>query len=463
MTTNTGERDALIQEVAEKVRALGGSGVTPEQEQYIKDHVAREFEARGDAKPQRAEPRPDESSLLDGTVWKRLGLGIGDVELAHDLMVAAAAKDTRAKGPNESTRRLVEAARKARAMDTAESGYGSQLVADAEYIPQIWDAAREDYGRVLGLLEQRTMQGPVEKHPVLGAVPKMILASQTTDNVASATAYGTQKVGSQEVTLTAFKLLTHYNYSGEMVEDSVVPFVPLLKQAAAMSAADTADALIINGDDTNAGTGNINLVDANPADTLYYLAADGARHVPLVDNTANRTDHAGAALTYEALMKLPTLMLDRTYQTHWGRPANPNDLVYIITPELDNDVMTLSEVTGAAAGQGTLPNTYEPINGELLRLGKHPVISTINMSLTDGDGTVSTTAGNNVKGQVLCLNPKGLLWGVRRQAQMNVSYEDRYDMWVITMSTRVALGRFTPTGAASGIEWAAVLYDIADN
>src|SRR3990167_9380825 len=114
MTTNTVERDALIQEVAEKVRALGGSGVTPEQEQYIKDHVAREFEARGDAKPQRAEPRPDESSLLDGTVWKRLGLGIGDVELAHDLMVAAAAKDTRAKGPNESTRRLVEAARKAR-------------------------------------------------------------------------------------------------------------------------------------------------------------------------------------------------------------------------------------------------------------------------------------------------------------------------------------------------------------
>lgn len=467
------DKDELIRQVAEQVRALGGDGITPQQEEWIKNYVSAELAAAGDVRGAKPEPRPvDEDKLLAGTVYDRLTYlhrgkqvkySIGDVEMAHDLMVAAKAHRGTLPGPNETTRRIVEAARKARSMDTAESGFGSQLVPDAVYLPEIWEAAREDYGRILGLLPTCQMKGPIEKHPVLGNIPKMILAAQTTDAIGTATAYGTQKVGSQEVTLTSFKLLTHYQYSGEMVEDSVVPFVPLLKRAAAIAAADTADSVILNGDDTNAGTGNINLVDANPADTLHYLAADGIRHAALVDNTNNRTDHAGAGLTYEAMLKLPTLMIDRTYQTHWGRPADPNNLVYVITPELDDDVMGLAEVTNAAAGQGKLPDAFAPLNGELLRLGKHPVISTINMGLTDGDGTISTTAGNNVKGQVVCFNPNGLMWGIRRDATMTTDYRPEYDLWIVTLSTRNALGRFTPTGAASGIEWAAVLYDIANN
>jgi HK97 family phage major capsid protein len=463
MSDNTAERDALIQEVAEKVRVLGGDGVTPAQEQWIKDYVKVEAEARADSRKPTAEPErvTDESKLLDGTVYKRMGMTMGDVELAHDLMTSAARKDSNIPGPNAATRKIVETARKSRAMDTAESGFGSQLVPDAEYIPQIWESAREDYGRIVGLVEQRTMTGPVEKHPVLGNVPKMILAAQTTDNVAAATAYGTQKVGSQEVTLTAFKLLTHYNYSGEMAEDSVVPFVPLLRRACAIAAADTADSIILNGDTTNAGTGNINLDDANPADTLHYLAADGARMAAITDNTGNWYAPSGN-LTYEQLIYLPTLMIDRTYGTHWGRPADPNKLVYVITPELDNDVLGLSEITNMYANIGQLPPTYPPLNGELCRIGKHPMISTINMGLTEADGRISTTGTNNTKGQVLCFNSDGMLWGIKRSVSIEVERYARFDMWAIVMSMRCALGRFTPTGAASGIEWASVLGNVTN-
>jgi hypothetical protein len=231
--------------------------------------------------------------------------------------------------------------------------------------------------------------------------------------------------------------------------------MPLLKRAAAISAADTADSICLNGDTTNAGTGNINLDDANPADTLHYLGADGIRKAAITDNTGNHVT-TGGNLTYEALTKLPTLMIDRTYGTHWGRPANPNDLIYVITPELDDDVMNLSELTNAAASQGRLPDAFAPINGELCRIGKHPMISTINMGLTEADGKISTTANLNTKGQVVVFNRNGLLWGVKRSVQIEVSRQAEFDMWRIVMSMRVALGRFTPTGAASGIEWAAV-------
>lgn len=400
-----------------------------------------------------------ESRALDGTIYERLGMSLADVEFMHDIQDAARAADPRQPGPNEKTRNLVESVRKARAMDTAESGFGAQLVADASYVPQIWDGARESFSRIGALIQSRPMSGPVEKQPVLAAVPDMILVSETTSAIQSATEFGTQKVGTNEVTLTAQTLVAHYNFSGALVEDSIVPLVPLLRTAMSASQGKTMDKLAINGDTTNAATGNINLDDADPDDTSYYLAADGALHAALVDNTANTANHAGAALTYEALVALPSLMLDRTYDMHWGRPDNPNDLVYIGPPELDNDVLTLAEVVAAAQGRGVLPSDA-PLRGELIRIGRYPYISTIALGMAEADGKQSTTGSNNTLGRILCFNPTGMLWGVRRAANVEMERRPGTDQWRLILSTRVALGRFTPTGAASGIEWSACLRNV---
>ena len=59
---------------------------------------------------------------------------------------------------------------------------------------------------------------------------------------------------------------------------------------------------MLNGDDTNAATGSINLDDADPADTKHYPAFDGIRHAGIVDNTGNKADMNGA-ITYAALLK----------------------------------------------------------------------------------------------------------------------------------------------------------------
>lgn len=404
----------------------------------------------------------NDRSMIAGTEWANMRdvqdkpMTPGGLALCHDILLAG--MQFGKKGPSEKLRNFVADAR-ARSLDTAETGFGAELTPDVLYVPQLWADARINYGNIVGLVESRRMTGPTEKQPILAAIPQMIFVGETTDNLGSATQYGTQKVGSNEVTLTAKKLLANYQYSGELLEDAIVPLASVLQQALARALAKTSDSLLLNGDTTNAATGNINLDDADPTDTLYYLAADGIRHAALVDNTANTVNAGGVAMTYRMLTNLPTLMLDRTYDTHWGREGQ---VYYVGTPELDDDVLDLDEIVNSAAYVGQRPE-YTPVRGQLTTIAGKPYISTPAMPLTEADGKVSTTAGNNTLGQVVCFNPMGLLWGVRRETKIEVEREARWDMWAIVMTTRVAVGRASPTGAASGIEWAACLRNILDS
>lgn len=464
--SDTATRDDVIQRVMDQVKAVTAdlSEAQRAQSEAIARTVATEMidakMAESLARDYRAEPDPESDAALRGTVYGRLGMSMADVELVHDVIESSRAVDPRGRGVSEVTRNIVAASRAKRAMDTAESGFGAELVADAVYVPKLWDVARADYGAVLNLVEQRQMGGPVEKQPVLGNVPDMILAGETTGAIGSASEYGTQKVASSEITLTAQKLLAHYNYSGEMVEDSIVPFVGVLNRGLALTMARTADKLLLNGDTTNAGTGNINEDDANPDDTKYFLAADGIRHAFLVDNTANAVD-ASASLTYEKIVNLPTLMIDRTRDMHWGRPASAAGLVYFCNPELEDEVLTLPELmTYQQFGMNaTVFAAGAPLNSEFVRIGRNPMISTIAIKQTAADGKVDT-ADNGTKGTIIALNPAGLIWGVRRQAMIETERRPGTDQWRIILSTRVAVGRYTPTGAASGIEWTAGLYNI---
>lgn len=459
--------DTLVERAAEQVMAkvnhLAENRPDRDEVRAIATEVIEDLR-KNDPEVLRNAYRPEGHTSSDdpirGTIFERMGMDMASVELMHDILEAGTVADKRNKGASAKTKAVVEEARKQRALDTAEAGFGNELIADALYVPRLWDAARNQYGTLMSRVESRPMSGPVENHPVLGVTPTMLYYGETTDAIASATAFTTIKPGSNRVTLTAKKFIGNVNYSGELVEDAIIPLVPLLQEALSRSQAKTMDYWILNGDATNAATGNINLDDADPADTLYYLAGDGVRHAALVDNTANARNVAGA-LSYADLLALPGLMLDRTYDQHWGRPDSPNDLLYVGTPELDNDVMNLDEVVAANANKGMLPEDG-PMRGELCRIGRYPYISHTGMSLTEADGKVSTTAGNNTLGQIACFNTRGLLMGTRRVAQIEVNREPRFDMWEIVLSTRVALGRYTPTGAAAGIEWATVAYNISN-
>lgn len=338
-----------------------------------------------------------------------------------------------------------------RAMDTSESGYGQQLIG-AQYVRELWEGARSE-SRVFALLPTFEMTDPSAYLPVEADLPEMLFVSESTTS--SATPYATSKSGSNRVLVSAKKFVIHQMWSGELEEDAIVPFVPYLRRQAMLALAHYCDSAVVNGDTTNAATGNINSDDADPADTKHYLAFDGIRHVGLVDNTNNQ-DNVNGSLVYDDLLKARGRMVDNTYLFDWGHPTDPQDLVYLADPQTADAIAMLDEVitVDKFGANATV------LTGQVARIGQHPLIVSMTVPLTEADGKVSATPANNTKGQVVVFNRRGFIVGWRRRVKVEAERLPATDQTRLVYSLRFGLGRFSPSGSASGIECADVLFNI---
>lgn len=331
-----------------------------------------------------------------------------------------------------------------RAMDTSESGYGSQLIG-AQYVGDLWSVSRE-LGTIAPLFRSFEMTDPTAYLPVEVDFPEMMFVSESTANNSSN--YSTTKTGSNRVTVTAKKFVIHQMWSGEMEEDSIIPFVPFLRAQAAKSIAYYLDSLILNGDTTNSAS-NIN-DSSDPDDTKHFLAMDGLRHAALVDNTGNLNSTAGA-VTLDDFRKLRALMRSDTYVTDWGRPINRNDLVYITDPYTADYIELLDEVVQASLVAGAGANL---LTGQVGRALGAPVVTSFAQKKSLATGFVHNSAGNNF-GNITAVNVNGGVIGQRRMVKLETERLPATDQTRLVYSLRNGFGRFSPTGAASGIEWAA--------
>lgn len=423
---------------------------------------------------------------LIGTKYARHNLSVLDIEFMYDVLTSAKSRGL-SRGPSEELERTFRAVSDARylsedeirridgqaidgmfpridkrnikayeaafrAMDTAESGYGNQLVG-AQYVGDLWSAARQQT-QVMNLIPSMEMTAPTAYVPVEVDFPELLYVSEST--ASNSSNYTTVKTGSNRVSLDAKKFVTHQMYSGELEEDSIVPFVAMLRGQQAKSLAFYPDSMILNGDTTNAGTGNINLDDADPADTKHYLAWDGIRHAAIVDATGQAHNVAGA-VSLNTLNTLKTLCYDTTYYHNWGFPNMSNDFVYVADVTTAQKIAQLDEVISARIMLGQNANL---LNGQVGSFIGHPVLAVDAMSKTEADGKVSTTGSNNVKGQIVAFNPNGVVWGWRRRVKVETERIPATDQNRIVLSLRAGFGRFTPTGAASGIKWTATAYNI---
>lgn len=472
----------LTRTVAEKMTALDARFSDDVIEEKVRDMVG---ELGADPEFVRS-VRFGKSDGKVGGKYARLGLGVADIEMLHSILTTA--KNTpgiETRGPSEqleaaftavSEGRYVDAVdahaadvrqieemyesgaldtpgfqRAVRALDTAETGYGSQLIG-VQYVADLWAGARAQ-SRVSSLISTFPMSAATAYLPIEADLPEMLFVAENTANNSSD--YSTTKSGSNRVQVDAKKFLIHQMWSGELEEDSLIPLLPFLRRQAQGAIAHYGDSLVLNGDTTNAGTGNINLDDADPADTKHYLAFDGIRHAFLVDATGQGTD-AATVLTYDKLVDLRKACIDRTYLFDWGHPSNPGDFVYVGDPEVVDAIGKLDEViTLDKFGMGATV-----LAGQQARIGQNPLISSIAMSLTMADGKVSTTAGNNTLSQVAAFNRRAFVTGVRRQVKVETERLPGRDQTRLVYSMRTGFGRFTPTGAASGIKSAAGLYNI---
>jgi len=503
--------EELTRGVAEKIQALTGEGGLLNDE-TLETKVRSYFDdllSSDEVVEQMRKIKFSREDKLVGTKYARAGLTVGDVEFLHQYLSAARAVG-KSSGPSEQLEKTVQAISEgryvdvavtrtadydhigemfesgqidqagfhramramtgrydipatggfqsvdswdniARAMDTAESGFGQQLVG-AQYVNELWAGARAQ-SRIFGLMNTFQMTAPTAYLPVEADLPELLYVTESTANNSSN--YDTVKTGSNRVQVDAAKFVMHQMWSGELEEDSLIPFVPFIRAQAARSLAHYSDSLVLNGDTTNAATGNINLDDADPADTKHYLAFDGIRHAYLVDNTGNEVVQGGA-ITYAALTGLRSLGIDATYLHDWGHPVNPADFVYVADPETADEIGDLDEVQTV----DKYGSNATVLTGEVGNIGRNPLIASLAQSKTETDGKVSTTGANNTEGAVTAFNRNGFVVGERRSVQVEVERLPATDQTRIVHSLRMGLGRFSPTGAASGIEAAAGIRDI---
>lgn len=340
------------------------------------------------------------------------------------------------------------------AMDTAESGYGSQLIG-ATYMRDMWMGARAE-SRIFSLFDTFEMQDSTVYMPVEADIPEMIFVGEnTTFEPDGANEYAVTKTGSQRVQVDAKKFIINQVWSGELEEDAIIPWIPYLRRQAQLSLAHYSDSVLLNGDNTNAATGNINLDDADPADTKHYLAVDGVRHAALVDNTANKVS-IGAPPSLNNIFGLKALMIDQTRLMDWGHPTDAADLVFITDPYTADRLLMIDEVLEARLRNGGT----DLFNGEVSRILGHPIINSMAMGLTEADGKLSTTPGNNTLGQIAAMNRRAFKVGWKRRVKIEAERFPGRDQNRLIYSLRFGFGRFTPTGNVNAIEGAAVAYNI---
>ena len=440
-------REQIIEEIAERTRATMGADLTTEQAERVEAIVDKKL---GEMPARKLAHGGEADNVLAGTKFERAGLTPADVAFGAQLL-SMREKKTGERRMSEQTRNIVAALGK-RDMGTDQAGSGDEMIADTLYSGDMMADARAE-SRVASLIRTMPMSGPVQTLPVRAAFPTPILASESQGS--GATLYAAQDINSNRVTVTAKKILWRSIWPTELEEDSLFPLVPFIRQEMADSLAFHLDALVLRGDTTDAATGNINSDDADPAATTWFLAWDGIAHLPLVNVTSNAVS-AATALTYSKLTNLRSLMYDSTYYLDWGHPNNPADLVFVADPVTGDEIADLDEVV-TVQNFGTNATV---LTGQVGAIGANPLISSAALGRAEADGKMSNTGSNNTLGRVLAFNRNGFVLGVRRAPTIEMDSEIDTDQMQIVMSARYGFGIHTPTGANTGAEQAALLYNI---
>ncbi|MCY3778915.1 MAG: phage major capsid protein, partial [Chloroflexi bacterium] len=313
---------------------------------------------------------------------------------------------------------------------STQTGFGDEWVPDL-WSQQIWHKARRD-NTILPLFQSIEMPSNPFELPIEGADPTVYFVPESQDEAHLTLGAGNpipdSKVGSGKVTLNAKKLALRVGFSSELVEDAVIPVLNVYREQAVRAIADAIDNVLLNGDATTAGTGNINSDHAAPPSTAKYLALNGLRHLPLVERTANAVNMNGA----------PTLtkLRETRFKMSGKYAARPSDLAWLVDSGAYSALLGLSEfLTVDKAGPLATAQT-----GQIGFIDGIPVFVSAEMPLTEADGKVG--GGTNSKGQAVCVYRPGWYVGYRRKIAVSVDYLSYYDSYQLTATARLAFVRF---------------------
>ena len=306
------------------------------------------------------------------------------------------------------------------------------------YSANLWEAIRVNTF-VLGKLNPFTFPAGVES---------LVIPLESTDPVFHTVAQGgdpgsttrpapvvpAKAVGTAQVSMTLAKLGSSTVYTGEMVEDAMLPFVPRLRMQIGVAGGEYLESALIDGD-TQTSTANINDAGAStPAATDWFMVTNGFRKSPLITTTANSRD--GGTLSSADFLETLKLMggsginaLDRSKVSFIIDPATHYKALEL------SDIKTRDVFSGATIENGQLTGIYGygvDVSGQMCKA------SAVRLSNSTGEVDQDTTT-NNTKGSILAVRWDQWQMGIRRGMTSEVERVPRYDGWQITSLMRFGL------------------------
>jgi len=294
------------------------------------------------------------------------------------------------------------------------ASYGDEWVGVA-YSGVLWEAIRQETRIVSMLPTIEVPQGaesvviPLEStDPIWYKVAQATAMSSNPGGIPTNTVTAS-RVGSAAATMTLSKLGARVIWTGEMEEDSMIPFVSELRRQLTTSGAEYLEAAVIDGDTAAGATTNINYIVGTPGGSEYFMTVDGFRKLALVTNTANSRD--GGVLASGDFLETVKLM------GVGGVNADKNKTAFIINSAVHFKALELADVKSRDIFN---PATIE--NGLLAAIYGFPIYvshhmhkaATTRLALASGkvDGATPT---NGTTGSILAVRWDQWRFGYKRR------------------------------------------------
>lgn len=314
------------------------------------------------------------------------------------------------------TAKAIIAAMAVNPMQMADKGFkadelhGSDVVdAGDEWVPplwssELWDLVRNE-ARVLSRFRQIEVMGESLTIPTLEGKTTLYKTAQTDDQseLTLAAAPATMsKLTTGNTTLTPVKNMAWLGWTGELDEDSIVPILPSLQEALRLDISEQIDEMLISGDTDTTTTNISDTGNGAIAATWHLLSVNGLRDFAFANtNTSDR-----GALTAEDFLAIMGLM-----GTNGVFALDPERLFWICDAGVYRKALALSEVlTADKRGQ---PGTV--VNGRLTGMFGSDLIVSDKYGLTDANGKIHNTPGNNTLGSFLLVRPDRWVVGFGRR------------------------------------------------
>ena len=236
-------------------------------------------------------------------------------------------------------------------------------------------------------------------------------------------------------TLTSYELVAQVPWSLTLDEDAIIAMAVEVRGALVRNAAEVIDDVLLNGDAT--ATDNINADGATISKTdagkgHWLLGFDGLLHLPLLDNTGQSINHAGAVsddMFNEVRVKLKK----------YG--VRPSELAYIM--DVNTYIRSLS-VSNFRTLDKLGPNATL-LRGQLGAVEGIPVIVSEQMKLADTDGKVTDAGNGTDTGRLLLVNRSQWRVGFRRELAIETDRGIQKRQNIMVISVRIAFAERTGT------------------